>query len=265
MSTKIRIDKLHEDLCTKCLGRTILFSHEVDSTNNWAKELAMQKALEGTVVVAKTQTSGRGRLGRRWLSPAGGLWFSLILKPELRPAEAVKLTFVTGLAVAKVLCEMFGLEAETKWPNDVLVNGRKISGILTEMNTTGETVKFVVVGVGVNANFDVKKKFPESLRKVATSLENELGRKVLLEDLLRALLEALEIIYELFIREGFNSILEEWKSYAGFLGRQVEVISPTEKLSGLALDVDNEGALVLRLKDGTIKHVFVGDLLMRID
>ena len=263
MSRKIRVNRLQAGLRTKHLGRSILFSREVDSTNEWAKELAMYGACEGTVVIAETQTRGRGRLGREWVSPTGGLWFSMILRPKFRPSEAVKLTFVAGLAVAKVLREMFDLKAETKWPNDVLVNGRKICGILTEMNTTGETVNFVVVGVGVNTNFDVEEAFPEQLKKVATSLQNELGRKVRLEELFRGLLERLENLYELFTKEGFTPVLEEWKIYAGFLGRQVEVASPTEKLSGLALDVDHDGALVLRLEDGTMRCVFVGDVSLR--
>jgi len=263
VSAKIRVSRLQDGLRTKCLGRSILFSQIVDSTNDWAKELAMYGAYEGTVVIAETQTNGRGRLGREWVSPSGGLWFSLILRPKLHPIEAVKLTFVAGLAVAKVLREMFGLKGETKWPNDLLVNGRKICGILTEMNTTGENVNFVVVGVGVNANFDVGKVFPEQLKKVATSLENELGRKVQREKLFRVLLERLENLYELFKKEGFKPVLEKWKNYAGFLGHQVEVTSLTEKLGGLALDVDHDGALVLRLEDGTIRHVFAGDVSLR--
>ena len=263
MSTKIRVNQLQDGLRTKRLGRSILFSREVDSTNEWAKELAMYGAREGTVVIAETQTGGRGRLGREWVSPTGGLWFSLILRPKLRPTEAVKLTFVAGLAVAKVLRKMFDLKAETKWPNDVLVNGRKICGILTEMSMKGETVNFVVVGVGVNANFDVEKVFPKPLRKVATSLKNEVGRKVKLEHLFKGLLEKLENFYGLFIKEGFDSVLEEWKNYAGFLGRHVEVTSPTEKLSGYALDVDREGALVLKLEDGTIRRILVGDVSLR--
>jgi BirA family biotin operon repressor/biotin-[acetyl-CoA-carboxylase] ligase len=263
VSAKIRIDKLQDGLRTKRLGRSIVFSREVDSTNEWAKKLAMYGAHEGTVVIAETQTRGRGRLDREWISPKGGLWFSLILRPKLRPAEAVKLTFAAGLAVAKVLREMFNLKVETKWPNDVLVNGRKICGILTEMNTRGETVNSVVVGIGVNANFDVEKVFPERLKRVATSLENELGRKVRLEELFKGLLEKLENLYKLFAKEGFNSILEEWKNYACFLGHQVKVTSLTEKLGGLALDVDHDGALVLRLEDETIRHVFVGDVSLR--
>lgn len=260
MSAKLNVNQLQNGLCTRRFGRSILFSREVDSTNKWAKELATYGADEGTVAIAETQMKGRGRLDREWISPTGGLWFSLILRPKLNPTEAVKLTLVAGLAVAKVLREMFDLKTETKWPNDVLVNGRKICGVLAEMNTTGETVSFVVVGVGVNVNFDVENVFPEQLKKVSTSLEKELGRKVKLENLFRTLLEQLESLYELLIKEGFNPILDEWKTYAGFLGCKVEVTGPTGKMSGLALDVDHEGALVLRLEDGTVKRVFVGDV-----
>jgi BirA family biotin operon repressor/biotin-[acetyl-CoA-carboxylase] ligase len=259
----MNVDRLHEGLRTKCFGRNILFLREVGSTNDLAKELAGYGAVEGTVVVAETQISGRGRLDREWISPKGGLWFSVILRPELKPAEAVVLVFVAGLAVAEVLRELYGLRVETKWPNDVLVNGRKVCGILTEMNTTGEKVNYAMVGVGVNVNFDVAKVFPEELRKVATSLENMLGRKVRLEELFRALLEKLENIYGLFLEEGFGPVLGKWKTYEGFLGCQVEVASGTEKWVGLALDVENDGALVMRLEDGTVKHVFVGDATLR--
>jgi len=263
MSSKIRVNKLQDGLRTKSLGKSIIFSREVNSTNEWAKKLATYKAQEGTVVIAETQTRGRGRLDREWISPAGGLWFSIVLRPKLRPTEAVKLTFVAGLAVAEVLSETFDLKVETKWPNDVLVKGRKVCGILTEMNTTGDNVNFVVVGVGVNANFDVEKVFSENLKKVATSLENELGQNVRLEELFKRLLEKVENLYEFLIREGFNPILKRWKNYAGFLGHKVEVTSSTEKMSGLALDVDLEGALVLRLEDKTRRRVFVGDVSLR--
>jgi BirA family biotin operon repressor/biotin-[acetyl-CoA-carboxylase] ligase len=260
---KLNVDRLQEGLRTKRLGRSVFFSSVVGSTNEWAKELAAYGAAEGTVAVAETQTCGRGRLGREWVSPKGGLWFSVVLRPELKPVEAVGLVFVSGLAVADVLRELYGLKSETKWPNDVLVNGRKVCGILTEMNTIGEKVNYVIVGIGVNANFDVEKVFPEELRVIATSLENELGRKVKLEELFKALLEKLENFYELFMKEGFDPILKEWKKYAGFLGCQVEVASGIEKWVGLALDVENDGALIMRLEDGTVKRVFVGDATLR--
>jgi len=260
----VKVNRLQEGLRTKRFGRNIIFLHEVGSTNDLAKELAGYGAGEGTVVVAETQTCGRGRLDREWVSPKGGLWFSIIFRPELKPAEAFGLVFVSGLAVAEVLCDLYDLKAETKWPNDVLVNERKVCGILTELNTTGERINYVIVGVGVNANFDVAKVFPEEMRKVATSLENGLGRKVSLEELFKALLEKLENIYELFLKEGFGPVLEKWKAYAGFLGRQVEVASDSEKLCGLALDVDSEGALVLRIEDETVGRVFAGDLSLRL-
>jgi len=215
------------------------------------------------VAIAETQTMGAGRLGRQWFSPSGGLWFSLILRPNLCPAETIQLTFVSGLAVARVLGEMFGLKAETKWPNDVLVKGRKICGILAEMNTTGKNVNFVVVGVGLNANFSVEKLFPEQLKKVATSIENELGRKIQLEQLFKTLLEQLENLYELFINEGFDPIREEWEKYASFLGRCVKITSQTKEVSGLALEIDHDGALVLRLEDGTEKRFFIGDVSLQ--
>lgn len=260
----VNVDRLQEGLRTKRFGRNILFLREVGSTNDLAKELAGYGAAEGTVVVAGTQTAGRGRLSRAWVSPKGGLWFSVILRPELKPAEAVGLMFVAGLTVAEVLHELYRVEAETKWPNDVLVKGRKVCGILTEMNTTGEKVNYVAVGVGVNANFDVEKAFPEDLRANATSLENELGRKVGLEELFKALLEKLENIYGLFLEEGFASVLGKWKTYAGFLSCQVEVTSGTGKWVGLASDVGNDGALILKLEDGTVKRVFVGDVTLRL-
>jgi len=259
----VNVDRLQEGLRTKRFGRNILFLREVGSTNDLAKELAGYGADEGTVVVAETQTAGRGRLDRGWVSPKGGLWFSVVLRPKVRAGEAVRLVFVAGSAVAEVLRELYGLKSETKWPNDVLVNGRKVCGILTEMNTIGEKVNYVIVGIGVNANFDVEKVFPEELRVIATSLENELGRKVRLEELFKALLEKLENFYELFMKEGFDPILKEWKKYAGFLGCQVEVASGTEKWVGLALDVENDGALIMRLEDGTVKRVFVGDATLR--
>jgi BirA family biotin operon repressor/biotin-[acetyl-CoA-carboxylase] ligase len=264
MSTRINVDKLQMDLHTKRFGKRIIFLREVGSTIDVAKQSADYDAEEGTVVIAEVQTAGRGRMGRRWISPKGGLYFSIILRPQISPKEAVKLVFLSGLAVAQILREVYSLKAEIKWPNDVLVNEQKVSGVLAEMNTTGETVNYAIAGIGVNVNFDVEKVFPEELRKVATSLENELGRKVELEELFKALLGKLESFYELFLKEGFGRILAEWKKYAGFLGCQVEVASGTDKWVGIASDVGSDGALILRLKDGTLKHVFVGDVSLRL-
>jgi BirA family biotin operon repressor/biotin-[acetyl-CoA-carboxylase] ligase len=225
--SKIKMDKLQCGLRTKRLGREILFSHEVGSTNDWAKQLALLGAEEGTVAIAETQTAGHGRLGREWASPEGGLWFSVIFRPELEPTEASKLVFAASLAVAEVLHELYGLRAETKWPNDVLMNGRKVCGILAEMNTTGNKVNFVVIGMGINANFDVKEALPQELFKNTTSLETVLGRSVQLDTLFRTALERLECIYELFMNKGFAPVLTvsgmqsgsvKWDRKVGWLG-----------------------------------------------
>jgi BirA family biotin operon repressor/biotin-[acetyl-CoA-carboxylase] ligase len=260
----LKIDKIQENLQTKKIGKKILYLHEINSTNDLAKELADYGTSEGTVVIAETQTAGRGRLGRRWFSPRGGLFFSVILRPKITVKESVKLVFVAGLAVAEVLHENYGVRVETKWPNDVLINDRKVCGILSEMKTKGENVSYVVIGVGVNANINVKEEFPEELKTVATSLQNELGRKVRLEELLKLLLEKLENVYEQFMKGGFHRVLNMWKKYASFLGKNVEVIEEAGRWRGLALDVDADGALVIRLRNGTVKRVVVGDVSLKM-
>lgn len=263
MSTDLDVDRLREGLRTKRFGRDLLFEQEVSSTNDWAKRLARSGAAEGTVVIAETQTAGRGRAGRTWISPKGGLWFSIILRPKLKPAEVIKLVFVASLAVVEVLRELYGLSVKTKWPNDVLIGGRKVCGILSEMETMGDSVNFVVIGVGINANIDVKV-LPEGLRGVATSLEAELGGKVKLEELFCALLEKLESIYYPFLKEGFAEVLRKWKRYANFLGRTVEVTYENERLIGTALNVEDDGSLILKLENGTRKRIFVGDVALRL-
>lgn len=263
MNANLNVDTLQIGLRTKCFGRKIFFSREVGSTNDWAKELALLDAPEGTVAIAETQTVGRGRIGREWVSPKGGLYFSIVLRPKLKVDETVKLVFVAGLAVAEALHELYGLKAETKWPNDVLLNGRKVCGILSETNITGEVANFVVVGVGVNANFLVEEALPETLWDSATSLIAVLGRMVLLDVLFRTLLERFENLYDLFLKDGFSQILEKWKKHAGFFGKHVEVTCGNENLAGLALDVEDDGSLALKLEDGTVKHIFVGDVSLR--
>lgn len=259
MLTETKLEGLRKELRTKCFGKHAFFRQEVDSTNKWAKELAEDGAEEGTITLAQTQEAGRGRLGREWISPKGGLWFSVILRPNQKVREAAKLVFVAGLAVAEVLQEKYKFEVETKWPNDVLVKGRKICGILCEMNTKGEHVNYLILGVGLNANFHVDNMLPESIRSEATSIEDELGTKIQLESLLKTLLQKMEECYRSFLETGFAYVLRRWKTYAAFLGRQIIVGEP-QRLDGLAMDVDNDGALIVKLYDGTIQKVLAGDV-----
>lgn len=254
--------KIQDGLQTEFIGKEIHHFAEVASTNDVAKKFAVSGAEEGTVIIAETQTGGRGRVGRGWFSPKGGVWFSIILRPEVGPEDALRLTLTTAVAVARVIKKTLRLNCEIKWPNDVLIKGKKVCGILTEMTTSGKIVEFVVLGVGINANVSVDS-FPEHLRNSATSLKEELGEEVSRERFLQALLEELERYYQMFTRREFDLILEEWRELAKFLGSHLEVVSCGEKLVGLAVDVDQTGALLIKTRDGKVRRVVSGDISLR--
>jgi len=246
---------------TKVIGQKIHHFTEVSSTNDVAKELATLGAKEGTIVVAEVQTRGRGRLGRSWLSPKGGVWLSVILRPKLRAKEVFKITFLTTIAVAKTIRKMFKLDTEIEWPNDVLINGKKVCGILTETSIRGETVDFVIVGVGINANIDMNF-FPKRLRKSVTTLAAEVNREVDREKFLHKFLEEFGVYYKMFKQNRFDSILEEWKHLNRLFGASVEVVSFNEKIIGQVVNVDQNGALIVKLADGSMRKVFSGDVTL---
>lgn len=187
----------------------------------------------------------------------------MVLRPKVRASEVSQLTIVGGLAVTQALNDLYKLEAQTKWPNDVLVDRRKICGILSEANMRGDEVAFVVMGVGLNANFDVNKALPKSIAATATSLETEMGHKVPLEQLLRTLLEKLEDAYDIYAKKGFSYILDGWKRQANFLGLEVDVIDRERIYKGIAEDIDSSGALILRLGDGALKSFLAADVSLR--
>lgn len=244
------------------LGYKIHHYDHIVSTNEIAKETAKKTKDERIVILADTQTEGKGRLGRLWLSPKGGIWLSIILRPKLSPKEALKLTLIASLAIAKTLTSMFELKAEIKWPNDILVDGKKICGILTEASTRDYNVEFAVVGIGINANIDLAT-FPSNLQDIVTTLKHELGSEVKLKALLKTFLQSFERNYTRLQKGWWRPLLQEWKDMASFLGEQVEVSSSSEVLVGKALDVDDDGALILRLEDGVLKKIVVGDVTVR--
>lgn len=247
-------------LATETFGRCFYHYQEVGSTNDVVRELANQGAPEGTVVAAELQTKGRGRLGRPWVSPAGqGIWFSFLLRPPLLPQEVNKTTLVVAVAIARALRATTGLDVLIKWPNDLLINGKKLVGILTQLSAEVEKINYVVVGVGINANIDVAAFTPE-IRKIATSLAAELGRPVDRVAILQRCLVEMEEAYNTFIHNGFPSLLEEWKELSYTLGRWVKVNQQTNEVEGLAIDVDPDGRLVLRLEDDSLHRVIAGDV-----
>jgi len=255
-------EKIKEQLKTDFIGREIRYFCEVTSTNDVAKELVGKGAREGTIVLAETQTEGKGRLGRRWLSPKGGIWFSVVLRPKISAKDSYQLTFMAAVAVAKAIRKMFKVNAEIKWPNDVLVNDKKVCGILTETSTRGDAVDFVVVGVGVNANVDLTS-FPEDLRASVTSLGAEVKGEVNRERFLCALLDELENYYGMISQKKFEVVLEEWKSLTTLFGAHVEVTSFEEKIKGVAFGVNQKGALEVLLKNGTVRKIVSGDVVKK--
>ena len=248
-------------LTTTFIGNTIHYFSTVSSTNTEAKRLANEGCPEGTIVLAEEQQAGRGRLSRGWFSPfAQGNWFSLVLRPKFPPQEAPKCTLLAAVAVARAI-RALGVDCGIKWPNDILYNGKKLVGILTEMNAEMDAINYVIIGVGINVNTPIST-FPEELRDIATSLSAISGQPVSRPDLLIAVLSELESLYTLASETGFLPIFAEWRKLSVTLGNEVDVFGINRNFSGIALDIDEDGALVVRTETG-IEKVVAGDVSIR--
>ncbi|MCG0278315.1 MAG: biotin--[acetyl-CoA-carboxylase] ligase, partial [Thermanaeromonas sp.] len=230
-------EEVYAGLKTAWVGRNFYYYEQVGSTNQVAKELAEKGAPEGTAVVAEEQTSGRGRLGRGWLSPAGkGIWLSLILRPRVAPWQLPQLSLLAAVGVVSAITEVTGLKVGIKWPNDILSRNKKLCGILTEMRGEMEITQYVILGIGLNVNLDIED-FPEELRPCSTSLKLELGEEVPRLPLLNSLFYHLEKGYEQWEKEGFSSIREAWKKFSVTLGRMVRIEAGRTAFEGVAVDI----------------------------
>ncbi len=248
-----------ENLGTRIIGRYIRWHEVLPSTSDLAMSLAEIQVPEGTIVVAEEQTAGRGRLGRPWASPRGGVWLSVILRPGLPPPRAPLVGLAAAVAAARAIRTTTGLLARVKWPNDVLVDGRKVVGILLD---AGPGAEWVVVGVGINANVP-RSALPADAQSPAASLQDLLGGPVDRGVLVRALLRELERGYEELRAGGAASALRRWREMADTLGRIVRVETPAGAIEGMALDVDDAGALLVRRRDGEVHRVIAGDVKVR--
>ncbi len=248
---KLYAAEVRNGLQTRLIGCRVVHFEATTSTNTVARQLAEEGVEEGTVVVTETQTRGKGRLGRQWVTPPGGAWLSVILKPAIDPAHAAGITLLAAVSVAKALRQS-GVEAVIKWPNDVLVNGKKICGILTEMSAETDAVSFIVLGIGVNLNNDVP-------LETATTIKAELGHRIDRVKFVQGLLESLEEDYLTFKEQGFTPILWSWRRYSDTLGRPVEVTYQGEIIKGVAQDVSDDGALNVKTKDGSVRKIVSGD------
>jgi BirA family biotin operon repressor/biotin-[acetyl-CoA-carboxylase] ligase len=258
---RIVINKIKEGLKTEFIGKEIYSFKEVDSTNTVAKFLAGAGTETGTVIIAEAQTKGKGRRGKKWESPIGGIWLSIILRPDISPSKASLITLATGVAVAKVIRSL-GIDARIKWPNDILINNKKVCGILTEANAKSGTVDYVVVGVGIDSNLKITN-FPPDLQPGATTLKNELENDVNELNIIKNFLDEFEKIYNTFTEERFDDILYDWRKMSQTIGSYVEIKQPLGKtLKGYAIGINNKGALVLELDNGELKKIISGECVI---
>jgi BirA family biotin operon repressor/biotin-[acetyl-CoA-carboxylase] ligase len=244
----------------RVVGRDIRVFQETTSTNDVVEKLARDGVREGVVVFAESQTRGRGRLGRKWMSPTRkGLWFSLLLRPELRPQETTQLTVASATALRRAIQAVTSLSAEIKWPNDLLLGGKKVAGILTEMSAEVDRVRHIIVGIGVDVNQDANE-FPPELRGIATSLKIAAGETVSRAELATAMLRELDADYARICARQFSAVADEWEAGCATIGKNVAVQMGLRRVRGRAEALDDDGALLLRTEHGHLERIIGGDV-----
>ncbi len=235
--------------------KMIHYFPEVSSTMDIARDLARKGCPGFTTVIAEKQLKGRGRLTRTWLSSTGGLYFTIVLRLQIPPVISSRVNFAASLVLAKTLRKLFHIDARVKWPNDILVEERKLVGMLSEMEAEADILSFINIGMGINVNNDPTPEEPN-----AVSLKEKLGQEVSRRELLAAFLNEFEILVK---DNDFENIIPEWKKYTITLDRKVKIVTIHEVVEGIARDVDENGALILELNDGSIKKVIYGDCFHR--
>ncbi len=248
-------------LKTKFLGEKIAHRESVDSTNALAKSLAEKGEREGTVVVAEAQSRGKGRLDRHWSSPMGGIWLSVVLRPKILPLEASRFPLLAAVAAAKAI-EKLGIEPEVKWPNDILINGKKVCGILLELSAQADKIDYLVIGFGINANFKLSK-IPQEVRDRATTLSEALGKKIDRRRLVADLLFELELGYRHLTEGGWKDILKDWKKRSTMLHQEISLNTLYGEVKGEFVGVDDFGAIRIKLSEGGVKTFAAGDVTVR--
>ncbi|MDY6863279.1 MAG: biotin--[acetyl-CoA-carboxylase] ligase [Thermodesulfobacteriota bacterium] len=256
------LGSIKNNLKTSYIGKKIYYYDVTDSTNIKAKELAMDGEKEGSIILAEAQTAGRGRLKRKWLSPKGSnILLSVILRPRLELKEVFLITMVASVAIAKIVRSHIKLAAEIKWPNDIYIKGKKVCGILTEFNTEKEIIDFIVLGVGINVNFNTA--FYPEIKEVATSLSMEKGKKISRNKLLLQFLFQLEKEYEELKRKKVEELRKSWCDYSCVLGKNVTIESFGTIYYGKALNIDKEGSLIIQNKEGQLERILSGDVQVK--
>jgi len=257
---KMSADSIRMALKDTSFGEQIYYYETVETTQKVANELANHGATEGTLVIADQQTGGRGRLARKWFSPQNtGVWMSLIIKPNIPIHQAPQLTLLTAVAVAKAIEEQISMAPYIKWPNDLLINNKKVTGILTEMQAEADSIHSIVIGIGINVNQE-QADFPEELQQIASSLYIETGKKYAREEIISSFLRHFEDIYTIYQKEGFAIVKELWESYAISVGKKITATTVNEKIVGIALGITDQGVLLIKDDQGQIHSIYSADI-----
>lgn len=256
----INIEELKKKLEHHRYGSTIHYFKEVDSTQIVAKQIAEEGAPEGTLVLAEQQNQGKGRLGRKWHSPYGkGIWMSIVLRPKVPIQLAPQLTLLTAVALCQSVRELTALDVGIKWPNDLLIAGHKISGILLESTAEDQMLKYVIAGIGIDANLS-EQDYDEELREKATSLRLASGQVIDRSSLIISFLHRYEALMNQYEQEGFLPIAEKWEELAISFGKKVNLTTPYTSFVGTPLRLTEAGSIVVQLEDGTEKEIFSADM-----
>ena len=253
-------EAIQSGLACQLVGSRIVSLDEADSTNLQACRLGDEGADDGLVVIADRQSSGKGRMGRRWESPGGvNLYASILLRPPVLPFEAPKLTFLSAVAVCRAINNCTGLQSTVKWPNDILLNGAKVAGLLNEMSSETEQVHYVVLGIGVNLNMRAEQ-FPDDLRYPATSLAIATGKAVSRLAFTRSLLQELDALYQIYLEQGSTPIFTAWTEPCDLTGKRVQVDCNNLLVEGTMAGLGDDGALLVRTSAGKIESIYAGDV-----
>ncbi|WP_078553302.1 biotin--[acetyl-CoA-carboxylase] ligase [Bacillus alkalicellulosilyticus] len=248
------------NLKTKAIGQEISYYKTTSSTQEIAHRLAQEGAVEGHVVIADEQTKGKGRMGREWHSPHGSsISLSIILRPKIPPQKAPQLTLLAAVSVVRGIKQTTGIDCDIKWPNDLLINGKKVVGILTEMQSEPDYIHSVIIGIGINVNHQ-EKHFSPDIKEIATSLAIEKKEEISRATLLRHIFSELEILYEDYIEHGFTTVKSLWECHAISLGKRIKARTMTGTLSGVAKGITDEGVLLLEDDDGVVHHIYSADI-----
>jgi BirA family biotin operon repressor/biotin-[acetyl-CoA-carboxylase] ligase len=255
------VEEIQRGLVTERLGKRIHYLSEVDSTNLYALRIAEEGAPEGEIVIADSQSRGKGRLGRGWVSPSHfNIYLSVLLRPKLPPLHAPQITLMAAVALAETVQCFIPLPAEIKWPNDILVGGKKLAGILTESSCDPGKILFVILGIGVNLNFP-KELMPEAIRESATSIMALTGKPVNRSEFTLRLIQNLERCYGELEEEGFSFLAERWAGFFRLKGKRVRVQMMEQAILGKAMGIDIDGALILEDERGFVQRIVAGEVI----